>query len=52
LPAPSRLFGSAALDAPAWWRVAGFGVALFLIVEIEKKILRRNHLLEADRRAA
>ena len=45
LPLMQRLFGSAPLDAPAWWRVAAFGGALFVIVELEKKVLRRNHPL-------
>jgi magnesium-transporting ATPase (P-type) len=40
-PPLQAVFGTAALDAAAWGRIALFGVALFAIVEIEKAVLRR-----------
>lgn len=46
LPVMQRLFGTAALDAPAWWRIAAFGAALYFVVELEKALLRRNHFPE------
>jgi magnesium-transporting ATPase (P-type) len=49
LPVMQALFGTAALDAPAWWRIAAFGAALFFVVELEKALLRRNHALEPVR---
>jgi len=52
LPLMQRLFGTAALDAPAWWRIAAFGAALFFVVELEKALLRRNHFLESARSPA
>ncbi|MBI1942796.1 MAG: cation-transporting P-type ATPase [Betaproteobacteria bacterium] len=39
-PPMQRLFGTAALDAEAWGRIALFGAALFAIVETEKRLLR------------
>ena len=45
-PTMQALFGTAALDVEAWWRIGIFGVALFAIVEFEKSLLRRasaNH---------
>jgi magnesium-transporting ATPase (P-type) len=39
-PWMQQLFGTAALDAEAWLRMGLFGVALFFIVEVEKRILR------------
>ncbi|MBY0576175.1 MAG: cation-transporting P-type ATPase [Gallionellaceae bacterium] len=41
LPLFQKLFGTVAIDALAWWRILLFGVALFVIVEIEKAGLRR-----------
>jgi magnesium-transporting ATPase (P-type) len=52
LPFMHRLFGTAALDLAAWWRVGAFGVVLFLVVEMEKLLLRRNHVLEPRRSPA
>jgi magnesium-transporting ATPase (P-type) len=40
-PLFQQLFGTAAIDAVAWWRILLFGVALFVAVEIEKAGLRR-----------
>ena len=41
-PVMQALFGTAALDSGAWGRIAVFGVALFAIVEIEKRLLREG----------
>jgi cation-transporting P-type ATPase F len=41
LPLMNRLFHSAPLDAAAWLRVVGVGVAAFFIIEIEKWIRLR-----------
>ncbi|HEU0188143.1 MAG TPA: cation-transporting P-type ATPase [Gallionellaceae bacterium] len=41
-PLFQQLFGTAAIDAVAWWRILLFGVALFVAVEIEKAWLRRR----------
>ena len=40
VPLFHRLFGTAAIDATAWWRILLFGVLLFGVVEIEKMWLR------------
>ena len=40
LPAMQALFGSAALDAAAWLRILGFGVAVLFVVELEKALMR------------
>jgi len=40
-PLFQQLFGTAAIDAVAWWRILLFGVALFVAVETEKAVLRR-----------
>ena len=40
-PLFQHLFGTAAIDAVAWWRILLFGMALFGAVEIEKAALRR-----------
>jgi len=37
-----RLFGTRAIDAPAWAAVLAFGVVLFLLVEAEKALMRRR----------
>jgi magnesium-transporting ATPase (P-type) len=41
-PWMQALFGTVALDAAAWGRIALFGLALFAIVEIEKRLLRQS----------
>jgi magnesium-transporting ATPase (P-type) len=40
-PAMHVLFHTAPLDAPSWGRILLFGLALFVIVEMEKMIVRR-----------
>ncbi len=40
-PLFQQLFGTAAIDAGAWWRILLFGVLLFVTVETEKAGLRR-----------
>ena len=35
------LFGTAGIDALAWGAVLTFGVLLFLLVEVEKALMRR-----------
>jgi magnesium-transporting ATPase (P-type) len=42
LPAMQAAFGTAALDPAAWGRIILFGVALMLLVELEKFLLRRS----------
>ncbi|MEJ2566245.1 MAG: cation-transporting P-type ATPase [Gammaproteobacteria bacterium] len=37
------LFGTAAIDAAAWTRIAAFGVLMFAAVELEKYLIRLNH---------
>lgn len=41
LPAMQQLFGTAGLEAAAWARIVAFGVAVLLIVELEKWLLSR-----------
>jgi len=41
LPLFQQLFGTVAIDAAAWWRILLFGAVLFVVVEIEKAVLRR-----------
>ncbi len=41
VPLFQQLFGTAPLDAMAWWRILLFGAALFVAVEIEKAVLLR-----------
>ncbi|MDO8347122.1 MAG: cation-transporting P-type ATPase [Rugosibacter sp.] len=41
LPFMQGLFGVAAIDASAWGRIFGFGVLLFVAVEVEKAVIRR-----------
>lgn len=43
LPLMQQLFGTAALDAAAWGRIIAVGLLLFLIIELEKYILRRKN---------
>lgn len=42
LPAAQLLFGTAAIGPGAWLRIAGFGMLLFAIVELEKLLFRRR----------
>ncbi|HKY03172.1 MAG TPA: cation-transporting P-type ATPase [Burkholderiales bacterium] len=42
-PFMQKLFGTADIDAAQWLRIVGFGVALMLLVEIEKALLRHRH---------
>jgi magnesium-transporting ATPase (P-type) len=42
LPFMQKLFGVVALDAAAWGLIAGFGVLLFVVIEIEKRLFRRR----------
>ena len=41
VPLFQKLFGTIAIDAAAWWRILLFGAVLFVVVEIEKAVLRR-----------
>ena len=41
LPLMQTFFGTAAIDFAAWMWILGFGVCLFLLVELEKAALRR-----------
>ncbi|MCG5548235.1 cation-transporting P-type ATPase [Halorhodospira halochloris] len=41
-PPMQTLFGTAALDTEQWLRVLAFGALLFVIVELEKTVLRRR----------
>jgi magnesium-transporting ATPase (P-type) len=43
LPPMQHLFGTAALDASAWLHCIAVGVAVFVVVEIEKLIVRLRH---------
>jgi magnesium-transporting ATPase (P-type) len=47
LPAMQHAFGTAPLQAGAWGRIMLFGVALMLIVEGEKWLLRRTGMAAA-----
>lgn len=40
LPLMQGFFGTAAIDAAAWGRILLFGLAVFLLVELEKALLR------------
>jgi magnesium-transporting ATPase (P-type) len=42
LPVMQQLFGTAALDAAAWGRIIAASLLLFLIIELEKYLLRRR----------
>ena len=44
LPMMQELFRTAALDSAAWGRILLFGLAVFLVVEVEKLIMRRNQV--------
>lgn len=41
LPFMQSMFGVAAIDASAWARIIGFGVLLFIVVEVEKKLIQQ-----------
>lgn len=41
LPAMQQLFGTTGLEAAAWARIVAFGVAVLLIVELEKRLIFR-----------
>ena len=41
LPFMQKMFGVVALDATAWGLIAGFGVLLFVAVEVEKAMISR-----------
>jgi len=41
LPFMQSLFGVAAIDASAWGRIIGFGIMLFVVVELEKALIWR-----------
>ncbi|MFA7300542.1 MAG: cation transporting ATPase C-terminal domain-containing protein, partial [Sideroxydans sp.] len=41
VPFMQEMFGVVALDAAAWGLIAGFGVLLFVTVELEKLVIRR-----------
>jgi magnesium-transporting ATPase (P-type) len=43
LPVMQTLFATAALDATAWGRIFIFGIVVYVVVEIEKAVIRRNH---------
>ena len=51
LPVMQTMFGTAALDIAAWGRIVLFGLALMLVVEAEKLMLRRTTLAPAPQRA-
>ncbi len=42
LPVMQQIFGTAALDAAAWGRIIAASLLLFLIIELEKYLLRRR----------
>ena len=52
VPLMQRLFGTAALDAAAWARIALVGVAVLLIAELEKWLGARWQLSGTSRREA
>jgi magnesium-transporting ATPase (P-type) len=41
LPFMQKMFGVVALDAAAWGLIAGFGVLLFVAIELEKAVISR-----------
>jgi magnesium-transporting ATPase (P-type) len=45
LPLMQRLFGTAGLDAAAWAGILLFGLALFLVVEVEKRLISHHNLV-------
>lgn len=44
LPVLQMLFATAALDLAAWGRILVFGIVVYSVVEIEKALIRRNHI--------
>jgi magnesium-transporting ATPase (P-type) len=42
LPFMQQMFGVAAIDASAWGRIIGFGILLFVVVEVEKTLIRKK----------
>lgn len=42
LPAAQALFGTAGLDGATWLRIAAFGLAMLLAIELEKWLFRRR----------
>jgi hypothetical protein len=42
LPLMQTLFHSRALGVDAWLKILGAGMVLFLVVELEKAVLRRR----------
>lgn len=44
-PLMQHLFGTAAIDAAAWYKIVALGVMLFLVVEIEKYWIRRYYVV-------
>ncbi|WP_409567846.1 cation-transporting P-type ATPase [Rugamonas sp. DEMB1] len=51
LPAMQRLFGTADIGAAAWARIVLFGVAVLLVVELEKWLLFRSKFFAGTKRA-
>jgi P-type Ca2+ transporter type 2C len=43
LPTMQHLFGTASLDWAAWLAICTMGLGLFFIIELEKKLISRNH---------
>lgn len=41
LPSMQNLFGVAAIDAAAWVRIVSFGMGLFIVIEVEKKLVQK-----------
>jgi magnesium-transporting ATPase (P-type) len=46
-PTMQRLFGTTALDAATWGRIAAVSLVLFLLVELEKYVLQRSSLKDS-----
>jgi magnesium-transporting ATPase (P-type) len=46
LPFMQRVFGVTGLDAAAWAAIMGFGVLLFVVVEIEKRWFRKRDVCQ------
>ncbi|NLY92849.1 MAG: HAD-IC family P-type ATPase [Myxococcales bacterium] len=51
-PFMNALFGTAPIDSSAWERCVGVGIAVFVLVEIEKLVRRRWHARRATAPAA
>lgn len=41
IPFMQHVFGVAPIDASAWGRIIGFGITLFIVVEVEKMLIRK-----------